>query len=126
MATVGFQSIKVNGAVSASVSSGAGTTAPIYTAPANGYAMVNVSMYVTVSGASAGINYVVVGGRRVMTMFVPASLAGVTTPSYDLTSTRLVQASPGTIFVGPGQELRGIVSIGTIVFDVSGVEFVNS
>ena len=89
--------IKANGAVAASSS----VSATLYTAPANGYAVLNLFM-----SASAGSVSASVGGRTV------ASFAATQSFSYQ------------SVFVGPSQALT--CSIGTGSVSISGVEFVNT
>ncbi len=91
--------IKMNAAVAANTSAAGSTT--LYTAPASGYAVVNLYM-----SASTGSVTVTVGGRTV------ASIAATNTVSYQ------------SVFVGPSQALACSIGTGTVA--ISGVEFVNT
>jgi hypothetical protein len=89
--------IKVNAAIS-NASSVSGTT--LYTAPANGYAIVNLTL-----SASAGTTSATVGNRTVFQVAATAT-------GYQ------------QIFIGPSQALQ--ISLATGSGQVSGVEFVNT
>lgn len=96
--------IKVNGAVSAA-NSAFNNTVTLYTAPANGYAIVQV--YCTVFGGTTNPR-VIVGGRNV----------------FQFTS---VNTSVLGLYVGPSQSLQ--ISEGggsTFTAVASGVEFLNT
>ena len=88
--------LKVNAAISASTS----ISATLYTAPANGYAIVNLT-----ASSSAGGTTITIGGRNVISV---------------TTATVLGQ----TAYVGPSQSV--VATIGTGNAQISGVEFVNT
>lgn len=94
-----LKSIVVNAAVAASAS----TNVTLYTAPATGYAIINVSP----QGAAATAS-ILVGGKQVC--------------NFDASA---LQRTAVQIFVGPSQAVSmQSHSAGTV--DISGVEFINS
>ena len=90
--------IKVNGAVSAS----SGSSANLYTAPSNGYAIVNLT---TIN--STGTTSVTVGTRTVQSISSSTAVYGQ------------------QIYIGPSQVIAVTVSA-TGSAQISGVEFVNT
>ena len=107
MATVSG-GIKINGAVSASGTANNSTSAAFYTAPATGYAIVNVSYTNTGSGAIQ----VLVAGRKVL---FPTS-GNISGP----------QNSAFNIYVGPSQAVTCFAAVSTtITVEITGVEFIN-
>lgn len=99
MATLN-SSIKVNAAIS-NQQDASGMT--MYTAPANGYAIINISVFNT-SANSAGIT---VDGLQ---MFASSGISN----TYAF----------GTFYVGPGQSVVSQVG-GTNTVNITGVEFIN-
>lgn len=87
--------LKVNAAISATTS----FSGTLYTAPANGYAIVNLS-----GSSSGGTTLISIGGR----------------PALSTTGFIIGQ----TAFVGPSQSVTA--AIGTGIASISGVEFVNT
>ncbi len=95
--------IKVNGAVSGTASTPAlGGSATIYTAPANGYAIVQISC--TVYGNPTTVS---VGGRQVVVFGA-------------------VNAGTQGVYVGPSQGLTLSTGGGVSTVVASGVEFINT
>lgn len=120
--------IKVNAAVSAS---SAGAPATLYTAPANGYAILN-ALLSTSNGATEA--YLNVGGVPVgwhkssATLGVSSSVSGFTPSTFTDTDTLYGFAKGSSsimgIYVGPGQSIA-VGGSGCHAF-VSGTEFVNT
>jgi hypothetical protein len=116
--TVVLQGIKINAAVAASRSSN-GT---VYTAPATGYAIVNVAF----SGGVGGLN-ITVGGQQVMSFYGAA--INQLTPKSDAAAVVAVAGSstgngPMQVYVGPSQVLAVAgYTAGSVT--ISGVEFIN-
>jgi hypothetical protein len=112
-------SIKVNGAVNAIGSVGVNTTGAVfYTAPAGGYAIINVTT--TIVGGGNALD-VLVGGRLVYR----TSGGAITAPFTTNTATN--SAGTITVYVGPSQGVQlksGSLTSGSA--EISGVEFINS
>lgn len=87
--------IKVNGAIDSSITS----SATMYTAPANGYAIINAVITSSTAGASIAI-------------------AGNTLISS-------VLGYPVVLYVGPSQSVVGSISTSGAM-NINGVEFINS
>lgn len=119
--TVITQGIKVNAGVNASGS----TNITLYTAPATGYAIVQLSFLGNASGSYAEVS---VASRPVMRFFCSSVPSGVA-PKVESTQTLSAGgASTGTpsvtVYVGPSQALSMTQSGGPTVY-VTGVEFIN-
>jgi len=113
MATVsgGF---RVNAAVNAGQTATSGASPVIYTAPANGYAILNLQVAFTVSGS------VQIGGRTVYTQ----NGAYVVSAPGSNSATTLTGGM--TIYVGPSQAITVTSGgVGNNTANVTGVEFVN-
>lgn len=98
----GNSTIKISAAVSNSISSGASSSATLYTCPANSYALVQLAC------SAFGANGTFTVGGRVICTFAAVS------------------ATPIWAYVGPSQVVQvsssGAANTGTI----SGVEFINT
>lgn len=111
--------LKVNAAVSANRT----TNGNFYTAPANGYAILNIS------AVRNGGGDITVGGRTVFQMTQFSGQSEYISPG-DYYSSGINNAgatsSKSGVYVGPGQivALSGVA--GSPSFDISGVEFVNT
>lgn len=116
-------SIKVNGAVSASATAD-GT---LYTAPANGYAIVNIM----VTGSTTGnteILFLIDSKYAAAARYSP-SVGMFFEGQYREASLPGSRANMTSIYVGPGQALTvdfNSGGTGTITAYVTGVEFINS
>ena len=110
MATV---SLKVNAAISATATRTSTGTSNIYTAPDNGYAIINV--YVSSSNSAAGS--VNIGGLPVININTPT---GQSRPNLG------DAGSWSSLYVGPSQQVA-LLTVGTpaVVLNISGVEFIN-
>lgn len=104
--------VKINGAVSGTATASGGS-ATIYTAPANGYAIVNVC--IDLSGSAGSIT---VAGRKVL-VFNSGFLGPIAASSF--------VAGGFTVYVGPSQALAIVAdAAGYNRAVASGVEFINS
>lgn len=113
--------LRVNGAVSATTTSNlaSGGNVTIYTAPANGYAIVQLSFNGGTTWTGATIQ---VGGQDIIFLDSSASIQPIIGTTNRVTPL-------GAVFIGPSQSLvltRTGAGSGSITIDVSGVEFINS
>lgn len=106
-------SLKVNAAISNAVTSGT-----LYTAPATGYAIVN--LFITSTSGNATIR---VGGRDVLQAYNPGSEHISSNAPVDNGSPGVSGISAQGIMVGPSQ---AVTVVGTGTFQISGVEFINT
>ncbi len=110
-------SIKVNGAVSATSTS---TGATLYTAPANGYAIVQISA-VSVAGGALTFS---IASRELVKAQTDGSGGTYFGGQYNNSGTG-VDSCLTNIFIGPSQALS-FTAISSSTVNVTGVEFINS
>jgi hypothetical protein len=115
--------VKINAAVSATGSatrSTVGVTSTvIYTAPANGYAIIEVVASLTGTAGVAASAYVIVGANYILENNTVTS------------GTNTKDVNKLGVYVGPGQSLTAVAEISgggsaTSGVSIAGVEFVNS
>lgn len=114
MATVTGTGIKVNAAVNlATAVGGSGATVNLYTAPANGYAIVMLN-------SNQAVNWRL-GGNIIYSQITGAG-------QYNGTSANPSQGNtaPLMLYVGPGITLSAQSVVSALTAYVSGVEFINS
>lgn len=121
--------VKTNAAVAAA---SGGFAATLYTAPSNGYAIVNVGVGVGNGNGTSGVS---VGGQVVAERINDAtkgctSLTGAPTLAANFNAGGSgVSAQVQTlsaVYVGPGQSVAAFGSAGIIYIWISGAEFVNT
>lgn len=126
--------IKINGAVSAAATNITSGTQTLYTAPANGYAIINATLAHTTG--NAGSIDLRVGGQLVMSTYTAPSgpflnsngFVSASTPFVSLQDTGKHSFTERGIYVGPGQSVELFPS-GNLVGStarISGVEFINT
>ena len=108
---------KINAQVSGGAATGFGVSTVIYTAPANCFAIVQISMAVTVTFGSSDYNVIMTGSSGT---------------SYITSTTTVAAGNTGRImmygvYVGPGQSVSISSSggFGSLLGTISGVEFKN-
>jgi hypothetical protein len=111
MATVTGTTLKTNAAISGSANiNTASGVVTLYTAPANGYAIVQIGISHPASGFTTGTIYI--AGRPFFS---------------SVGSANLVQNGTFAYYVGPSQAVTGQYTAATAaIFYVVGVEFINS
>lgn len=125
MATLNI-GIKVNNAISATTTTNGAT---LYTAPSNGYAIIN--LYLTTNNANSHFSQVSVGGQPVASNYAVNSANGTSQGSTTQSITNSAYANSMSltvlgIYVGPGQSVTFQGSGATSRASISGVEFRNT
>ena len=114
--------LKVSAAVAAS-----GTSGTLYTAPANGYAVLNVSI---LAGGGVGSYLTLNVGGNPVYHFYMATASSVIPKNDSGAAAGAANASSGTsfiqIYVGPSQTVTITNQSGTPTVYLSGVAFINS
>lgn len=119
MATVSG-GIKINNAVNAQVTVSSGATANVYTAPANGYAIVQIYAFDSLNGYAT----IKVSGKPVY--FINGRPPGA--PNYSVSAPDYTGTGTIIVYVGPSQTLSVQEGSGfhAVTVYVTGVEFANS
>jgi hypothetical protein len=122
--------IKINGAISASAVNVSVTPVTLYTAPANGYAIINATLAIGTTLSSCDLR---VGGNTVfsasgISAFKSSNGSSSTTIIESLQDILKHTATMSGIYVGPGQSVEFYPSnyLNQNTARISGVEFINT